>query len=153
MKRGKMITIGFVSIMAIALLSVLGVLLNPKNYESPSKFFLSQEKPAKIYLEYKEGGNLNYYSKVTNNLRVITDESNIELFYEMLQGLDSDFWALHRGDRSYSVYINIEDYKKKKWDIKMSRIDGDYVFFFRRGKYRNSELARYINELLEIDHR
>ena|SRR5690554_4021843 len=152
MKRNKVITIGFASIIAVALLSVLVILLNPKNYESPNKYFSAKEKPAKIYLEFKRGGDPKYYSNLTDNINVISNESHIEQFYKMLQSLDSDFWAPHRVS-DYDVYINIENYKKKKWDIKMSRIDGDYVFFFRRGKYRNSELARYINELLEIDHR
>lgn len=136
-------------ILILLVLFIMGYLYFPKNTASPNKYF-SEEKVAKIYLEFKKGGNLEYHSKIPNEISVITDEDTIKHFYEMFKSLDFDLWARHRGDRDYSVYINIGEHRSKKYLIKMSRIDGGYVFFFEDGLYRNDDLAKRINELLKI---
>src|SRR5690606_29174860 len=122
-------------ILGVAVLMIMGYLYFPKNIVSPDEYFLD-EKPANIYLEFKKGGNLNYHSNVPNGKVTIEDEEQIKEFYEMFKSLDFDVQAPHRGDRDYSVYINLGDYRESKYLIKMSRIDDGYVFFFKEGLYR-----------------
>ena len=121
----------------------------PKNIVSPDDYFLN-EKPMEIHLEFKKGGNLNYSSNIPDGIITVDDEKSINEFYEMFKTLDFDIKAPHRGDRDYSVYINTGTYRKSKYLIKMSRINGGYVFFFKDGLYRNDKLAQKINNLLEI---
>ncbi len=136
-------------ILGMAVVLIMVYLYFPKNFSSPEEFFQHREL-APIYLEFKKGGNLKYHSGVPNDTLSITNENEIKDFYKMFESLDFDIDAPHRGDRDYSVYINTGDYRPSKHLIKMSRIDGDYVFFFKEGLYRKEALAQKINELLEI---
>lgn len=137
-------------IIVIAALLVIAYMSFPKNFVSPDAYFLKEE-PADIYMEFSQGGNLNYHSNIPKGIVVIESEEEVREFYTMFRALDFDLWAPHRGSTDYSVYINIGEYRKRKRLIDMSRIDGGYVFFFKDGLYRNDSLAKKIIELLKID--
>ncbi|BDW93376.1 hypothetical protein MACH07_22080 [Flagellimonas marinaquae] len=133
----------------ILLLFIIGFLYFPKNFVSPKSHF-SKKEPVNIYLEFKKGGNLEYHSNNPNDNFIIDKVQEMDSFYSELESLEFDLWAPNRGDRDYSVYINLGEYRENKYDLKMSRINGDYVFFFKEGLYRNRELANKIDRYLEI---
>ena|SRR5690606_15696493 len=137
-------------ITGVLLLLLMGYLYFPKNVVPPDEYF-SKEKAAKIYLEFKKGGDLDYHSNIPNDIVIITNEEEIKEFYELFKSLDFDLNAPHRGNRDYSVYINIGNYRESKFLIKMSRINEGYVFFFKDGLYRKDDLVQKINELLRIE--
>jgi len=136
-------------ILGIGVVLIMAYLYFPRNFSSPNEYFQDREL-APIYLEFKKGGNLKYHSSVPNDTLSITSKNEIKDFYKMFESLDFDISAPHRGNRDYSVYINTGNYRSSKYLIKMSRIDGDYVFFFKEGLYRKDDLAQKINKLLEI---
>ncbi|MFC4636456.1 hypothetical protein ACFO3O_21295 [Dokdonia ponticola] len=134
----------------IVLFTIMSIYLYfPNNFISPRTYFSDKHTESNIFIEFKEGGNINY-STTVNKIEV-KNQKEIKDFHNLIQKLEFDINAPHRGVRDYSVYINFDNYHEDKYLIKMSKIDGGYVFFFKGGLYRNKELALIINQYLGID--
>ena len=122
------------------------------NNSVPSQEYFTNTPPQKLFFHFKSGGNLNYNSAEIKNPVLVDDSNGLDLILEQFKLLEYDYYAPHRGKVDYSVYINFEVYEKSKFNIKMSRIDDDYVFFFKKGKFRNKTLAEEIIRMLNISY-
>ncbi|MEP6262806.1 MAG: hypothetical protein ABJ092_14615 [Gillisia sp.] len=104
------------------------------------------------YLEFRDGGDISYTSKFQDTYLKITDQKELSFIKNEISKLDFDWKASHRPS-DFSVYLNFDSYREGKWEIKMSRINDEIVFFMGRGLYRNDSLANYIIEKLKIDRK
>jgi len=114
------------------------------------KEYLKENSIDRLFIEFKDGGNVNYYSKVDSNITKISDKTELIEYLKLIEKLDYDEFANHRPS-DYNVYINFNDYENQKRNISMSKIENEYIFFWRKGKYRNDDLAKKIIKDLQID--
>jgi hypothetical protein len=136
-------------LLIIILFSVIfGFIYIQIGISKPKKFF-NEKEVKQVFLQFKEGSNSALVTKQNVIYLSITKPSEVSLIKNYITELTLDLTARHRPSE-FSVYMNFQKLKKNKWEIKMSRIDGENVFFFDNGLYKNDSLAKYIYDKLEI---
>jgi len=135
----------------VVALSLIGfIFFNGSYLKSPNKFFSSEPKIVTFFLEFKSGGDTSYESNVFDKIYRVENQIDIDRIYSTLQSFKFDFFAPHRVS-DFNVYININEYSAKKYFIKMSKINDEFVFFYDGNKYRNPALSNTIVDFLEIE--
>lgn len=117
--------------------------------KSKPKKFIDDKEIKQVFFQFKKGSNSNLVTKQNVKYLSITKPSEVSLIKNYITELTLDLTARHRPSE-FSVYINFQKLRENKWVIKMSRIDGENIFFIDNVLYKNDSFAKYIYDKLEI---
>lgn len=139
-----------VIIFLVITLIIIGFnVFNGLYFKSPNRFFSNEPKIETFFLEFKSGGDISFESNVSDKIYRVENQIDIDRIYSTLKSFKIDFFAPHRVS-DFNVYLNINQYSPRKYFIKMSKIDNEFVFFYNGYKYRNPNLSNTIVDFLEI---
>lgn len=137
------------TILLIGLTIILFGIFYWNSLKAKPEKFIKENTIKHIYFHFKKGGDIDYTSEFENSFLKISNQKEVNFLINEISKLSLDWNAEHRPS-DFSVYINFSEYKMNKWELKMGKINYEYVFFMGSGLYKNDSLADYVIKRMGI---